>query len=77
VRDDDQPEAVRVRMQASEESTQPLKEFYRMKGCLFCIPAEGSAEEVHRRTMMRLAKPTLGTGAAGPASTFDRARRPL
>ena len=50
LREDDRPEAIRVRMQAYEESTAPLKEFYRQKGSLVCIPAEGSPEEIHCRT---------------------------
>ena len=50
VRDDDRPEAVCVRMQAYETSTSPLKEFYRRKDLLLCIPAEGTPQEIHRRT---------------------------
>ena len=51
LREDDRPEAVRVRMNAYEQSTSPLKEFYRSKGLLLCIPAEGSPEGIHDRTL--------------------------
>ncbi len=54
VREDDRPEAVRVRMNAYEQSTAPLKEFYQSKDLLLCVSAEGSPEEIHRRTQLAL-----------------------
>lgn len=54
-REDDRPEAVRVRMEAYRESTAPLAEFYRGKGLLVSIPADGAPEEVFRRTLRALA----------------------
>lgn len=55
-REDDRPEAVRVRMDAYKESTVPLVEFYRRKGLLVPISAEGTPEEIFERTMAALAK---------------------
>ena len=50
-REDDRPESVRVRMQAYEKSTRPLIDFYRKRGLLVTIKAEGSPEEIYQRTM--------------------------
>jgi adenylate kinase len=49
-REDDRPESIRVRMEAYERSTSPLVEFYRRKGLLMAIPADGTPEEVYERT---------------------------
>ena len=49
-RDDDRPESIRVRMQAYRESTQPLIDFYRRRGLLISIEAEGTPEEIYERT---------------------------
>ena len=53
-REDDRPEAVRVRMDAYEKSTVPLAEFYRRKGLLMPISAEGTPEEIFERTIAAL-----------------------
>jgi adenylate kinase len=50
-REDDRPEAVRVRMEAYERSTAPLADFYRRKNLLVSISAEGSPEEIFQRTL--------------------------
>ncbi|HTY86541.1 MAG TPA: nucleoside monophosphate kinase [Candidatus Acidoferrum sp.] len=50
-REDDRPEAVRVRMEVYEKSTKPLTDFYRKRGLLVNIEAEGTAEEVYQRTL--------------------------
>lgn len=50
-REDDRPESIRVRMEAYEKSTSPLTEFYRNKGILMSIPAEGTPEEIYERTL--------------------------
>jgi adenylate kinase len=50
-REDDRPEAIRVRMEAYETSTAPLAEFYQSKGILVSVPAEGTPEEIYERTM--------------------------
>ena len=53
-RDDDRPESVRVRMQAYEQSTAPLTEYYRERGLLKTISAQGSPDEVYQRTLAAL-----------------------
>jgi adenylate kinase len=50
-REDDRPESVRVRMEAYRKSTVPLEEFYRSRGLLRSISAEGAPEEIFERTM--------------------------
>jgi adenylate kinase len=53
-RDDDRPESVRVRMQAYEESTRPLADYYRRTGRLIPIRAEGSPESILEQTLAAL-----------------------
>ena len=53
-REDDRPEAVRVRMAAYEKSTKPLIEHYAGQGLLRTISAEGAPEEIHERTIAAL-----------------------
>jgi len=53
-RDDDKPEAIRVRMQAYTDSTQPLIDFYRERGLLYTIDASGTPEEILERTLRSL-----------------------
>ena len=55
LREDDRPEAIRVRMQAYEKSTAPLADYYRQRGLLVSIVAKGSPEEIYRRTAVALA----------------------
>jgi adenylate kinase family enzyme len=43
-----------VRMQAYEKSTAPLSDFYRSRGLLVPILAEGSPEEIFARTVRTL-----------------------
>ena len=50
-REDDRPESIRVRMEAYERSTAPLADFYRREKLLLSIPAEGSPEEIFKRTL--------------------------
>lgn len=50
-REDDQPEAVEVRMLAYERSTKPLMDYYAEHGLLRTISAEGSPEQIYERTM--------------------------
>jgi adenylate kinase len=50
-REDDRPESIRVRMEAYERSTAPLADFYRRRKLLFPISAEGSPEEIYKRTL--------------------------
>ena len=51
-REDDRPESVEVRMQAYEENTRPLIEFYSQRNLLINISAEGSPEEIYKRTRL-------------------------
>lgn len=53
-RDDDRPEAIRVRMKSYRESTQPLIEHYRQSGRLLEVSAEGAPEEIFQRTVAGL-----------------------
>jgi adenylate kinase len=50
-REDDRPESVRVRMDAYRKSTSPLADYYRRKGLLISVSAEGTPEEVFERTL--------------------------
>jgi adenylate kinase len=50
-REDDRPESIRVRMEAYERSTAPLADFYRQRNLLVTISAEGSPEEIFKRTL--------------------------
>lgn len=49
-REDDRPESVSVRMQAYQTSNRPLMDFYRERGILISIPADGLPEEIYERT---------------------------
>jgi adenylate kinase len=53
-REDDRPEAIRIRMQAYERSTTPLTDFYRRRNLLISIVAEGTPEEIFARTLKAL-----------------------
>ncbi|MGN6552791.1 MAG: adenylate kinase [Verrucomicrobiota bacterium] len=50
-REDDRPEAIRVRLKVYEQSTAPLIEFYRKRGVLISISAAGTPEEIYQRTL--------------------------
>lgn len=49
VRSDDQPDAIRRRLQVYREQTQPLEDYYSNKGVLKRIPAVGTVEQVFAR----------------------------
>ena len=53
-REDDRPEAVRVRMEVYEKSTKPLADYYRQRGLLVTISAEGGPEAIYERTLAAL-----------------------
>lgn len=55
-REDDQPEAVRVRMRTYEESTRPLIDFYARCGRLMMVSGEGTPEAIFQRTLDHLAE---------------------
>jgi len=56
VRDDDHPEAIRVRMLAYEKSTTPLVDFYRSKGLLISINAGSSPTTIFERMLVAIQK---------------------
>jgi adenylate kinase len=53
-REDDRPEAIRVRMEAYEKSTSPLTDYYRKRKLLRSVSAEGAPEEICERTLQIL-----------------------
>jgi adenylate kinase len=53
-REDDRPESIRVRLNAYEESTRPLADFYRRAGKLVSIRSAGTPEETLARTLNAL-----------------------
>jgi len=53
-RADDQPESIRVRMSAYQESTRPLTDYYERHGKLLMIPAAGSPAEILERSLHAL-----------------------
>jgi adenylate kinase len=54
-REDDRPEAVRVRMEVYAASTAPLIDYYARKGLLVSVTAEGTPEEIYARAEAALA----------------------
>lgn len=48
-RPDDQPAAIRKRLQVYDEETHPVEEFYRKQGVLIEVNGEGSIEDVYHR----------------------------
>jgi adenylate kinase len=53
-REDDQPASIRVRMNAYQESTLPLIQFYRGRGLLIPIKADGAPSVIFQRAMAAL-----------------------
>jgi len=68
-REDDRPEAVRVRMEVYEKSTKPLTEFYRKRGLLVTVEAEGTPEEIYQRTLTALGSPRNGKPHSRPGTS--------
>lgn len=54
-REDDRPESVQVRMAAYMQSTKPLTDYYTKLGKLIAIDASGSADQILKRTLDKLA----------------------
>jgi adenylate kinase len=71
-REDDRPEAIRVRMEAYEKSTGPLIKYYQRKGLLISISAEGSPEEIYQRSVDAL----NARGVAGQNGSRERKLSP-
>lgn len=60
-REDDREESIRVRMAAYAKSTAPLTDFYRSRKLLIEISADGSPEQIFKRTIAALeARKTKG-----------------
>jgi adenylate kinase len=55
-REDDRPEAVKVRMEAYQNSTKPLIDFYQQRNLLVTIAADGTPEEIYHRTRLAALK---------------------
>ena len=53
-REDDRPESIRVRMQAYEESTRPLADYYERSGRLVAVTADGAPEDILERSLREL-----------------------
>jgi adenylate kinase len=53
-RDDQKPEVVKERLETYDRETKPLIDFYRKKGILIDVSAEGEVEVVHKRVMEAL-----------------------
>lgn len=53
-RADDQPEAIKRRLQVYRDQTEPLVDYYRNAGILKGIPATGTVEEVFQRVVKTL-----------------------
>lgn len=63
-REDDRPEAVRVRMEVYEKSTRPLIDYFRVRWNLVNISADGTPEEIFERTLEALKIPKTGVANA-------------
>jgi len=50
-REDDRPEAIRIRMEAYHRSTEPLIEYYAKRHLLVSVSAEGTPQEILQRTV--------------------------
>jgi len=53
-REDDKPESIRVRMNAYQQSTMPLIQFYQKRGLLVPIQADKTPAEIFERTLAGL-----------------------
>ncbi len=59
-REDDRPESVKVRLEAYDQSTAPLIDFYQKLGLLVHVAAKGSPEAIYERTVQCLqARPKM------------------
>jgi len=69
-RPDDNEATVRERLRVYDEQTRPLVDFYRARGLLRVINAEGDVEQVSRRLALALASPApAAPRAAEPKQT--------
>ena len=68
-REDDRPESVRVRMQAYEESTRPLIDYYAKDNRLIPISADGTPEEILERALAALHARSVTAEAASTSQS--------
>jgi len=74
-RDDDQPAAIKVRMEVYEKETAPIIAYYQKSGRLLRIPAHGSAEEIRDRTLAAVHDRLVALGVNVP--TKDSQGNPI
>ena len=67
-REDDQPKAIRVRMQAYEAETRPLIDFYERADQLMRVAATGSPQEIFTRTIQQLHRQACALTASEASS---------
>lgn len=75
-RDDDRPESIKIRMEAYEQSTAPLIEFYRNLGLLLPIAAKGTREEIYEKTLTVLSTWRNRNSATPVSSRAPESRTP-
>jgi adenylate kinase len=73
-RPDDNEATVAERLRVYDEKTRPLVDFYRARGLLHVIDAEGSVDEVTRRLAQVLGAPALAQRRAPASSVRKRPR---
>jgi adenylate kinase len=76
-RPDDNEATVAERLRVYDEKTRPLIDFYRARGLLRVINAEGKVDAVTRRLAQALGSPALAKRPAAPAGARKSARRPV
>src|SRR5271157_5551264 len=72
-REDDQPESIKIRLEAYDRSTAPLIAFYKNLGLLLSVAATGSPEDICERTVASLAEWRVRN--SGPAMANAQIRR--
>jgi adenylate kinase len=76
-RPDDNEATVAERLRVYDEKTRPLIDFYRARGLLRVINAQGDVDAVTRRLAQALGSPALAKRPAAPAGARKNARRPV
>ena len=72
-RADDREEVIRERLNAYEQQTRPLVEFYRQRDALLAVPGEGEPAALTQRLLAALEPRVLAPPAAGLASMGKQA----
>lgn len=67
-RDDDRPDVVQVRLATYQQETRPLCDFYDQRGELIRVSAEGTPEEVFKRTCTAIKAHRSATASQKPVS---------